>query len=169
MLQQRWSAHALLLHSAPCPHTSPSHFGHVPPPQSSPVSAPFLFPSEQLMHVRVAMSQLGCMPTLQSPFAVHATHALPPLHTFALGLVIDVHAVPFAEGGYAGPVTSQALSVQGLLSSTGRSAASSANATLPLPSQIGFLQSLGVFATFWGGVSRGAFSTLQTSLTHETT
>jgi hypothetical protein len=80
VVQQTLSMHLPLRQLPALPQGSPRHAGQVPP-QSMPVSAPFLTPSEQLPQVFVVASQEGVVPVVQSVLTVHSTQAPLPLQT----------------------------------------------------------------------------------------
>jgi hypothetical protein len=80
VLQQTLSTHLPLRQLPALPQVSPRHALQVPP-QSMPVSAPFLTPSEQWPQVFVAVSQEGVVPAVQSVLTMHSTQAPLPLQT----------------------------------------------------------------------------------------
>ena len=78
--QQTLSTHLPLEQLSASLHGSPVHDLQLPP-QSMPVSVPFLTPSEQLTQVFVVMSQEGVVPIVQSLLVTHCTQAPLPLQT----------------------------------------------------------------------------------------
>jgi hypothetical protein len=87
--QQTLSTHLPLEQLPAVVHGSPVHALQLPP-QSMPVSAPFLMLSEQLPQVFVVVSQEGVVPVVQSLLITHSTHAPPSSQTPA----VPSHGMP---------------------------------------------------------------------------
>ena len=115
VVQQTLSTHLPLRQLPPVVHGSPRHAGQVPP-QSMPVSVPFLTPSEQLPQVFAVVLQEGVLPVEQSPLFRHSTQAPLLVQTPS----IPSHFMPARIAGCPGaPAAVQASEVQGLLSLAG--------------------------------------------------
>ncbi len=131
--QQTPSAQKLLLQSMAAAHVSPLHFVGHEPPQSIPVSSPFIVPS--LHETHCSCTQRGFVPVLQSPSATHSTHMAmllqtPPLQPEPTGSFVVI-GTPLLQ-----------LSVVHMLPSTGGVSLSSLMVVVPpMPSHASVLQS----------------------------
>lgn len=142
-LQHTVSTHASLLHSFFAAQVVPSHFLHEPP-QSTPVSLPFIMPSVHETHLSMKQDS----PALgQLASDTHSTHIAmllqnPPGHGSPMGssTVMGVPLVHFAV-------------VHGLLSPGGVSLLSVTVIVPPMPSQTSSLQS--PFVGSFAGVPAG--------------
>jgi hypothetical protein len=134
LLQQTVSAQNPLLQSIAAAHVAPSHFFMHEPPQSMPVSSPFIMPSLHEMHAPI--THVGCVPTVQSASAKHetqlpiASHFLPP-----------PHPAPTLANFVSGTPLLQPSIVHMFPSNGGISLLSMTEMMLPAPSQASVMQS----------------------------